>query len=73
MDSIKEYFNLHNRMLRIFSQVFYKEPDIHHLEVIKKYIPALEEISKEYKIKMLDNGIKNFKTFFNNNQLARRI
>lgn len=69
MDNIKEYFNLHNRMLRIFAQVFYKEPDIHYLEVIKKYIPVLEEIRQEYNIKMLDNGIKNLKTFFDNKQL----
>jgi len=55
MDGIKEYFTLHNRMLRIFSQVFYKEPDIHYLEVIKKYIPVLEEISKEYKIEKFKN------------------
>lgn len=69
MDGIKEYFTLHNRMLRIFSQVFYKEPDIYYLEVIKKYIPVLEKISKEYKIEMLDKGIKSLKTFFDNNQL----
>lgn len=69
MESFIEYFRLHNRMLRIFAQIFYKEPNIHYLEIIKKYIPVIEELNKEYGLEILDKGLNNLKEFFNVNRL----